>query len=149
MIIPTEIGELQFEFALKETLDAQNLDGLDADDGFHDGLLRSSDGDACMAGYSTSSSTFVRRRRVSGAGPASSSPPILCVPAAFEHGFVALTDEATLHYCISVEYEPSAAAGLLSNDPDIGIAWPLTPRIISDHDRSLMSLKEFRERLSA
>jgi dTDP-4-dehydrorhamnose 3,5-epimerase len=74
---------------------------------------------------------------------------ILYVPEGFAHGFLTLTDEATLHYCISVEYEPSAAAGLLWNDSDIGIAWPLTPHIISDRDRSLMSLKQFRASLSA
>jgi dTDP-4-dehydrorhamnose 3,5-epimerase len=57
---------------------------------------------------------------------------------------VTLTDDATLHYSISVEYEQTAAAGLRWDDPDVGIAWPLVPRIISERDRSLMSLRQFR-----
>jgi dTDP-4-dehydrorhamnose 3,5-epimerase len=73
---------------------------------------------------------------------------ILYVPEGFAHGFVTLTDAATLHYCISVEYEPSAAAGLRWDDPDIGIAWPFAPHIISDRDRALMSLKQFRASVS-
>jgi dTDP-4-dehydrorhamnose 3,5-epimerase len=74
---------------------------------------------------------------------------ILYVPEGFAHGFVTLTDEATLHYCISVEYEPAVAAGLRWNDPDVGIAWPLAPRIISDRDLTLMSLTQFRAIASA
>jgi dTDP-4-dehydrorhamnose 3,5-epimerase len=74
---------------------------------------------------------------------------VLYVPEGFAHGFVTLTDDATLHYCISVEYEPSAAAGLRWDDPDVGIAWPVVPRIISERDRSLMSLKQLRANVSA
>jgi dTDP-4-dehydrorhamnose 3,5-epimerase len=72
------------------------------------------------------------------------SGEILYVPERFAHGFVTLTDEATLHYCISVEYEPTAATGLRWDDPDVGIAWPLLPRIISERDLSLMNLKQLR-----
>ena len=74
---------------------------------------------------------------------------ILYVPEGFAHGFVTLTDAATLHYCISVEFEPTAATGLRWDDPDVGIAWPLAPRIISERDRSLMSLKQLRASVSA
>ena len=84
-----------------------------------------------------------------GIEPSAAAGEILYVPEGFAHGFVTLTDEATLHYCISVEYKPSAASGLRWNDPDIGIAWPVEPRIISDRDRALMSLAEFRASVSA
>jgi dTDP-4-dehydrorhamnose 3,5-epimerase len=73
---------------------------------------------------------------------------ILYVPEGFAHGFVTLTDAATLHYCISVEYEPTAATGLRWDDPDVGIAWPIVPRIISERDRSLMSLKQLGASIS-
>jgi dTDP-4-dehydrorhamnose 3,5-epimerase len=74
---------------------------------------------------------------------------VLYVPEGFAHGFVTLTDDATLHYCISAEYEPTAATGLRWDDPDVGIAWPLAPRIIGERDRSLMSLKQFHRSVSA
>ncbi|MHC1685681.1 MAG: dTDP-4-dehydrorhamnose 3,5-epimerase [Clostridiaceae bacterium] len=47
------------------------------------------------------------------------------VPEGFAHGFVVLTEEAEFTYKCTDFYDPSDEAGVLWNDPDINIAWPL------------------------
>ena len=57
------------------------------------------------------------------------------------HGFVALTDDATVVYLCSSVYNPMAERGLNPLDPEIGIQWPadLQP-ILSDKDTSAPGL---------
>jgi dTDP-4-dehydrorhamnose 3,5-epimerase len=50
----------------------------------------------------------------------------LYIPAGFLHGFLALTDEVIFTYKQSAEYAPEREVGVLWNDPDLAIAWPLT-----------------------
>jgi dTDP-4-dehydrorhamnose 3,5-epimerase len=64
------------------------------------------------------------------------------VPRGFAHGFQALTDNAMLHYHISDFHSQDLAAGVRWDDPDIGIAWPVPPTVISKRDRALPSVKE-------
>lgn len=47
------------------------------------------------------------------------------VPEGFAHGFVVLSEEAEFTYKCTDFYDPSDEGGLLWNDPDINIAWPL------------------------
>ncbi len=60
---------------------------------------------------------------------------MLYIPAGFAHGFFVLSDEAEVCYQCSEEYSPEHDAGILWNDPEIGIEWGLvgTP-IVSDKD---------------
>jgi len=53
------------------------------------------------------------------------------------HGFVALEDETLFCYKCTDTYAPASDAGVLWNDPEIGIAWPEIERgfIISEKDR--------------
>jgi len=44
----------------------------------------------------------------------------------FAHGFCVLSDWADLHYKVSRVYDPHDEGGLLWNDPDVGIQWPMT-----------------------
>lgn len=48
------------------------------------------------------------------------------VPAGFAHGFLVLSDEAVFAYKCTDFYHPEYEAGIIYNDPDIGIDWPLT-----------------------
>lgn len=53
------------------------------------------------------------------------------VPAGFAHGFVTLTEHAEVLYKVSDYYAPDAEDGLLWNDPDIGIEWPIPAREVT------------------
>ena len=58
----------------------------------------------------------------------------LLIPAGFAHGFITLTDDAEVTYCIDTPFEPSAACGARFDDPALEIAWPFAPAVISDRD---------------
>lgn len=60
----------------------------------------------------------------------------LYVPRGFAHGFVTLTDEATVTYLVSAPYSPQAEGGVRWNDPAFAIAWPIEPVTMSDKDRA-------------
>ncbi|HEX7150335.1 MAG TPA: dTDP-4-dehydrorhamnose 3,5-epimerase [Thermoanaerobaculia bacterium] len=52
---------------------------------------------------------------------------MLWIPEGFAHGFCALTDVAEITYKCTAFWEQAHDRSLLWNDPDIGIAWPVTP----------------------
>jgi dTDP-4-dehydrorhamnose 3,5-epimerase len=61
------------------------------------------------------------------------------------HGFVALSDEATVLYLCSTPYAPGREHGVHPLDPDIGIAWPPgTEPVLSDKDAAAPSLAQAR-----
>lgn len=57
------------------------------------------------------------------------------VPAGFAHGFVTLEDETEVFYQISTPHVPAAGRGIRWDDPVFAIAWPVSPRVISERDR--------------
>jgi len=61
----------------------------------------------------------------------------LYAPPGIAHGYQTLRDGATMHYLISAEYVPGAAAGFRYDSPHLAIPWPLAPSVISERDRSL------------
>ncbi|HTJ68682.1 MAG TPA: dTDP-4-dehydrorhamnose 3,5-epimerase [Actinospica sp.] len=61
------------------------------------------------------------------------------------HGFVALSDDATIHYCVSETYNPTAEHGIHPLDPDLGIDWPTEVPILSPKDEAAPSLAEALE----
>jgi dTDP-4-dehydrorhamnose 3,5-epimerase len=64
----------------------------------------------------------------------------LYVPPGFAHGFITLTDHAEIHYQMTEAYVPEASRGFVWNDPDIAIAWPTPPTVISARDLALPRL---------
>lgn len=48
----------------------------------------------------------------------------LYIPPGFAHGFCVVSETADFHYKCSNYYHPSSEAGVIWNDPDIGITWP-------------------------
>ncbi|MCC7009075.1 MAG: dTDP-4-dehydrorhamnose 3,5-epimerase [Acidobacteria bacterium] len=70
----------------------------------------------------------------------------LYIPVGFAHGFCVLSDAAELEYQCSDVYDPASERGLLWNDPDLGIAWPVRNPIISERDRRHPTLKDLRGR---
>lgn len=67
------------------------------------------------------------------------------VPEGFAHGFLVTSETATFTYKCTDTYHPEFDGGVLWNDPEIGIEWPLDgidDVIMSDKDNVLPTLKE-------
>lgn len=47
------------------------------------------------------------------------------IPRGFAHGFLVLSDEAEFVYKCDEEYHPEDEAGIIWNEPNIGINWPI------------------------
>lgn len=70
------------------------------------------------------------------------------IPPGFAHGFCVLSESADFQYKCTDFYDPEDEAGVLWNDPDIGIDWPLKEVILSEKDRLLPGLSKLgRDRL--
>lgn len=74
----------------------------------------------------------------------------LFVPVGFAHGFMTLEPRTVVAYKVSSHYAPALDGGLLWNDPDLGIEWPLSSAnpILSEKDQLLPSLSEFENPFS-
>lgn len=59
----------------------------------------------------------------------------LYVPEGFAHGFCVTSEVAQVEYKCSNFYYPAGERGLIWNDPDIGIEWPVATPLLSDRDR--------------
>ena len=71
----------------------------------------------------------------------------LFVPKGFAHGFLVLSDDAEFVYKCTDFYNGDDEGGILWNDPDIGIEWPLEEIgeeniILSEKDKLWKTLKE-------
>ncbi|EOV0647188.1 dTDP-4-dehydrorhamnose 3,5-epimerase [Cronobacter turicensis] len=66
----------------------------------------------------------------------------LWIPEGFAHGFLVLSDMAEFVYKTTNYYAPSHEAGIIWNDPTIDIKWPITNVILSEKDKTNVSLYE-------
>ena len=73
---------------------------------------------------------------------------MIFVPAGFAHGFCTLENDTHVSYKVDQYYSPQHDAGILWNDADIAIRWPVAggEAIISDKDASLPQLKNIKLR---
>ena len=71
------------------------------------------------------------------------------IPKNFAHGFLVLSEYAEFCYKVTDFYHPNDEGGLMWNDPDLGVAWPMPEGmteedlILSDKDRVNSSYAAF------
>ena len=66
------------------------------------------------------------------------------VPRGFAHGFCTMADDTLLQYKVDAHYDPARDLGLLWNDPDLGIRWPVTAEaaVLIDKDKKHPRLRD-------
>ena len=64
-------------------------------------------------------------------------------PAGFARGFCVLSDFAEVQYKCTGIYNNKGESGILWNDPEIGIDWPVTDPILSDKDKVAQTLAQW------
>ena len=68
----------------------------------------------------------------------------ILVPIGFAHGFCTLEPDTEVLYKVSNVYAPANDGGVMWNDPDLGIAWPVKAgnAVLSDKDTRLPRLRD-------
>jgi dTDP-4-dehydrorhamnose 3,5-epimerase len=66
----------------------------------------------------------------------------LFIPRGFAHGFLTLTDDVEVQYKADNYYAPECDGNIRWDDPDIAVAWPSAPVILSEKDQKAPSLRE-------
>jgi dTDP-4-dehydrorhamnose 3,5-epimerase len=69
----------------------------------------------------------------------------LFIPKGFAHGFCTLEPETEVAYKVDAHYAPAHDAGVLWDDPDLGIPWPVAKgeAVLAERDRKLPRLRDF------
>jgi dTDP-4-dehydrorhamnose 3,5-epimerase len=66
----------------------------------------------------------------------------LFIPAGVAHAFFSRTEDTILSYLVSTPHQPESDAGIRWNSA--GVEWPDTNPVVSQRDRSLPALSDFR-----
>ena len=64
----------------------------------------------------------------------------LWVPPGYAHGFCVLSESADFQYKCTDYYDPADEEGILWDDPDLNIEWPVDSPLVSEKDRALTTL---------
>lgn len=69
----------------------------------------------------------------------------LFIPKGFAHGFIVLSESATLSYKVDNYYNPESESGIIWNDIDLNIDWKINKKeiIVSKKDAKLQSFNNF------
>lgn len=71
----------------------------------------------------------------------------LYIPPGYAHGFCVLSETADFLYKCTMYYQPGDEIGVLWNDTDIAVAWPIAEPQLSDKDKNLPTLRALAEQL--
>lgn len=77
---------------------------------------------------------------------------LLYVPKGFAHGYLALEENTVFTYLCGNRYDPASDGGILWNDPQLAVEWPLDrveTVILSEKDAALPSLSAFLQTYGA
>jgi dTDP-4-dehydrorhamnose 3,5-epimerase len=67
----------------------------------------------------------------------------LWAPAGFARGFCVLSDYAEIQYLCTGIYNNKGESGILWNDPEIGIEWPINDPVLSSKDVKAQTLAQW------
>jgi dTDP-4-dehydrorhamnose 3,5-epimerase len=73
---------------------------------------------------------------------------MLYIPEGFAHGFCVLSKEADVLYKVNNEYSQEHENGIIWNDLDLDIKWPVEKPILTEKDLQLPSLKDVENNFS-
>jgi dTDP-4-dehydrorhamnose 3,5-epimerase len=66
------------------------------------------------------------------------------IPPGFAHGFCVMSDTAVFSYKCTDYYNPATENGIIWNDPDLNIDWPIKEPVLSPKDKEFSRLKDIR-----
>ena len=72
----------------------------------------------------------------------------LLIPRGCAHGFISLSNNSMVSYQCDGVYDKETDTGIIYNDPDINVRWPindLSQAILGFRDKDLMSFSDFKE----
>ena len=69
----------------------------------------------------------------------------LYIPEGFAHGFCSLSDNTIMHYKCTNYRDQRSETGIIWNDYEINIKWPIKNPILSTKDKSNISFKNFKD----
>ncbi|MBI1187454.1 MAG: dTDP-4-dehydrorhamnose 3,5-epimerase [Alphaproteobacteria bacterium] len=86
------------------------------------------------------SATFLRHEA---AQLSAESGTLIFIPEGFAHGYVTLEPDTEVVYKVNAPYAPTSERGIIWNDRDLAIKWPVAQAsaILSDKDRALPALQ--------
>ena len=67
------------------------------------------------------------------------------IPAGFAHGFLGLKEENIIYYTCTNYRSPRHEVGILWNDKDLKIKWPIKNPVISKKDKKNLKFTEFKK----
>ena len=67
----------------------------------------------------------------------------LYIPPGYAHGFCVVSDQADLFYKCTDVYRPGDEQGIVWNDADLNIRWPVREPVLSTRDVSCPSLRQY------
>ena len=70
----------------------------------------------------------------------------LFIPEGFAHGFLALEDDTYFTYLCTNKYDPESCGGILWNDPELNILWPIDNMdklILTDKDKNWPTFRQY------
>lgn len=75
----------------------------------------------------------------------------LWIPGGFLHGFCTLEADTEVIYKVTGDYDKASERGVIWNDPDLALPWPVAPEavVLSDKDAALPRLAECEAWFSA
>ena len=91
-----------------------------------------------------SSASFARNFSVS---LSDSNRFMLYVPRGFAHGFFVLSDIAEVEYAVDNLYAPDHEGGIIWDDTDLAIRWPIEKPILSEKDKKWPAWRDIKESL--
>jgi len=72
-------------------------------------------------------------------------PCQIYVPPGYVHGFQVISEQADVLYKCTDYYDPAGESGLIWNDPEVGVEWPIAQPDLSERDAALPGLAHWRE----